>query len=259
MSALQIFSFEGAEVRTVLVDGEPWWVAADVCAVLEIANVSQAVSYLDEDEKEQVSPNLISNEVGGRDPWIISEPGLYSLILRSRKPQARPFKRWITHEVIPAIRKHGRYEMAAPREMTKLEALRAAIESEEARIAAERRVAELEPAARSWDVLASGKGNFSLRETAYILNQDPNITTGPRLLKDRMFELGMIDRWDTPYSKHKTHLAQRPRSYEHPHTGEEVQAKPQLRVTIRGLQYLHKRMGGVAPLRFDQPPLDQAG
>lgn len=102
MSTIIPFTFPetGQPVRTVTIDGEHWFVAADVCSVLTIANPSQAVSYLDDDEKKQVDGTLISNEGGGA-PWILNEPGLYSLILRSRKPQAKAFKRWITHEVIP--------------------------------------------------------------------------------------------------------------------------------------------------------------
>lgn len=103
------FPATGQPVRAVLIDGEPWSLAADICAVLAIVNVSQAVASLDDDEKMQVSPNLFSTEVGGRDPWFINESGLYSLILRSRKPQAKAFKRWITHEVLPSIRRDGSY------------------------------------------------------------------------------------------------------------------------------------------------------
>jgi prophage antirepressor-like protein len=105
-----IFPSTGQQVRTVVMDDEPRFVAADVCTVLEVGNPSQAVSYLDDDEKQQVSPNLISNE-GGREPWIVSEPGLYSLILRSRKPQAKAFRRWVTHEVLPSIHRTGSYSV----------------------------------------------------------------------------------------------------------------------------------------------------
>jgi len=82
-------------------DGDPWWVAKDVCDVLALNNVSQALTFLDEDEKQQLGTNIINNDVGGRGTLVVNEPGLYSLILRSRKPQAKAFKRWITHEVIP--------------------------------------------------------------------------------------------------------------------------------------------------------------
>ena len=99
---------EFGQVRTTLVDNEPWFVAADVCKALEIGNPRQAVSRLDDDEKL----NTVINSDGIRgnpNMTIVSEPGLYSLILRSRKPEAKVFKRWITHEVIPSIRKHGAY------------------------------------------------------------------------------------------------------------------------------------------------------
>ncbi|MEV6854758.1 Bro-N domain-containing protein [Streptomyces microflavus] len=112
------FMFQGSEVRSLILNEEPWWVAADVCAVLEINNARQAVSYLDDDEVQQAP--VTTNDGSGRTPLtnVINEPGLYSLILRSRKPQAKAFKRWITHEVIPAIRKNGRFEAEPTREVT---------------------------------------------------------------------------------------------------------------------------------------------
>ncbi|WP_371498326.1 BRO family protein [Kitasatospora sp. NBC_00374] len=100
------FDFQGQAVRVVTVDGTQWWIARDVCAVLEIVNPTRALDALDDDEK-----GLHSMKTPGGDQQVsvINEPGLYSLVLRSRKPQARAFKRWITHEVIPAIRRTGRY------------------------------------------------------------------------------------------------------------------------------------------------------
>ena len=86
-------------------DGEPWWVAKDVCNILEIDNSRQATSYLDNDEKDVISNDTPS---GIQSMTVISEAGLYSLILRSRKPEAKAFKRWITHDVLPTIRKTGR-------------------------------------------------------------------------------------------------------------------------------------------------------
>ena len=102
----------GADVRVVMIDNEPWFVAKDVCDCLGLDNVGQAMSYLDEDEKKTIDSNIISNDVGsngGRAPIVISEPGLYSFVLRSRKPEAKAFKRWVTHEVLPSIRKTGMY------------------------------------------------------------------------------------------------------------------------------------------------------
>ena len=101
--------FENPEfgaVRSILIDGDPWFVAADVCKALEIEKTNRALSRLDDDEK---GAHSVSTPGGRQRMSIISESGLYSLILGSRKPEARAFKRWITHEVIPSIRKHGAY------------------------------------------------------------------------------------------------------------------------------------------------------
>lgn len=105
----QIFNYQDREIRTVIQDGQPWFVAKDVCGVLEIGNSRQALARLDEDESAsfemthpQSSTKLIMMQA-------INEAGLYTLILGSRKPEAKQFKRWITHEVIPTIRKTGGY------------------------------------------------------------------------------------------------------------------------------------------------------
>ena len=100
------FDYQNHEVRSLLIEGEPWFVAKDVCEILDLGNPSQAISRLDEDERN----TIISNEgIGNPEKSVISESGLYSLTLGSKKPEAKPFKRWITHEVIPAIRKTGTY------------------------------------------------------------------------------------------------------------------------------------------------------
>ena len=112
MSQSNVKLFEKEEfgkVRVVMREGEPWFVAKNVCECLELGNVTEALRGLDDDEKVQLETNIINPEVGGRGTLLISEAGLYSLILRSRKPEAKAFKRWVTHEVIPSIRKHGLY------------------------------------------------------------------------------------------------------------------------------------------------------
>lgn len=100
----KVFNYGEIQVRTVTVDGEPWFVAKDVCTAIGI-DVTQT-RRLDSDEKGLHS---IQTPGGTQELACVNEPGLYSLILGSRKPEAREFKRWITHEVIPAIRKHGGY------------------------------------------------------------------------------------------------------------------------------------------------------
>lgn len=93
-------------VRSFMKDGQPWFVAADVCKALEIGNSRQAVFRLEADEKGVISTDTPG---GAQTMTIVSEPGLYALVLGSRKPEAKAFRRWITHDVIPAIRKTGGY------------------------------------------------------------------------------------------------------------------------------------------------------
>lgn len=105
MNDLKIFENpQFGEIRVIERDGEPWFVAADVCRVLEISNTTDALSRLDDDEKARLNLGL-----PGGPTNCVNEPGLYSLVLGSRKPEAKAFKRWITHEVIPSIRKTGSY------------------------------------------------------------------------------------------------------------------------------------------------------
>ena len=103
---VQVWNYEGAEVRTVQIDGEPWFVLADICRELEISNSRMVSERLESDEL--MSAKLTS---GGqrREMTIINESGLYTVILRSDKPQAKPFRKWVTSVVLPSIRKHGAY------------------------------------------------------------------------------------------------------------------------------------------------------
>lgn len=109
MNALTVFdNNQFGAVRSVLIDGNPWFAAADVCRALDIGNSRQAVSRLDDDEKGVISTDTPGGE---QRMTFVNESGLYSLVLGSRKPEAREFKRWITHDVIPSIRKTGAYAM----------------------------------------------------------------------------------------------------------------------------------------------------
>jgi prophage antirepressor-like protein len=101
------FRFEGSAVRTVPKEGGHWFVAADVCAALKLSDTGKAVAPLDDDEK---GTNSIRTLGGQQDLLIVSESGLYSLIFKSRKPSAKRFRKWVTNEVLPSIRKTGRYE-----------------------------------------------------------------------------------------------------------------------------------------------------
>ncbi|MEH2352576.1 BRO-N domain-containing protein [Nostoc sp.] len=110
MTSLSIFSFESHEIRFVGTASEPWWVAADVCAVLDIQNIRQNIAKLDAGERGVCTIDTLG---GKQEVLTINESGLYSLVLTSRKIQAKRFKKWLTSEVIPAIRKTGTYSAIA--------------------------------------------------------------------------------------------------------------------------------------------------
>lgn len=164
--ALFTFPETGQRVRVVEgPDGEPWFVARDVCDCLELVNTTRALCELDDDEKSELS----EFESSGRRPLIISEPGLYSLILRSRKPQARTFKRWITHDVLPTLRRTGYYSMPAPSSAP------AAVDADLARLMLDRltiieqQLAPLKEKAGRFDAFLSVDGTASLTEAAKML------------------------------------------------------------------------------------------
>ena len=103
---LEVFDYQGQQVRTDYKDEAVWFVAADVCRVLELGNPTRTVERLDDDEKGLTTIKTLG---GDQQMVVVNEAGLYSLILTSRKPQAKEFKRWVTHDVLPSIRKHGLY------------------------------------------------------------------------------------------------------------------------------------------------------
>lgn len=107
MNELTIWTYENTDVRTIEKDGETWWALVDVCDVLELTNNRMVADRLDEDERRKF------NLPRQGETWFINESGLYSVILRSDKPQAKPFRRWVTHEVLPEIRKTGSYNSPA--------------------------------------------------------------------------------------------------------------------------------------------------
>lgn len=106
MNEIKIWNYDNSEIRTIEKDGEPWWVLSDVCKVLELSNPSRVAQRLDEDERSNFELGRQGTAI------IINESGLYSVILRSDKPEAKPFRKWVTSEVLPSIRKTGSYQVA---------------------------------------------------------------------------------------------------------------------------------------------------
>lgn len=112
MSAIQVFAFDSAAVRTIMIDGEPWFVAKDVAEILGYSETEKMTRRLDEDEIQKIaSPELGGANSMAREFTIINESGLYASVLGSNKPEAKTFKKWVTSELLPSIRKHGAYAL----------------------------------------------------------------------------------------------------------------------------------------------------
>lgn len=187
---IQRFEFKGAALRTLTDEnGEPWFVAKDVCDVLELSNVGQALARLDDDEKSSITLN--DGTPGNPNKAIVSESGLYALVLASRKPEAHEFKRWVTHEVLPQIRKTGGYipTTDVDDDMTILAKAvmigQRTMEAQKQRIAEQQtRIVELEPKARFADAVAASDGTCLIGELAKMLRQN-----GLDIGQNRLFEI----------------------------------------------------------------------
>lgn len=193
MNEIQIFNnSQFGDIRAISQNGEPWFVAADVCRVLEHTNVTVALDRLDDDEKAKFNLGL-----RGGDTGCVNEPGLYSLVLGSRKPEAKAFKRWITHEVIPTIRKHGMY--ATPQTLEQMlndpdsmiKVLQTLKEERTARLQAEETNRVNAPKVLFADSVAQADTEILIGELAKLLKQN-GVETGQNRLFARLREDGYI-------------------------------------------------------------------
>lgn len=186
MSQLQKFIFENNEVRVVQINNEPWFVTKDLCDVLEISNPSQALSRLDKDEKNTI---ILNEGIGNPQKSVVNEPGLYTLILGSRKPEAKVFKRWITHDVLPSIRKHGAYmtpdkiEQVLLNPDTIIQLATNLKEEQTKRKEAERILEEQKPKVLFADSVSASDTSILIRELAKLISQN-----GIPIGEKRLFE-----------------------------------------------------------------------
>lgn len=183
---IQKFDFRGASLRTLTDEaGEPWFVAKDVCDILGI-DTNHLREALDDDEITNLRNSEVWNQPG-RAPLIISEPGLYKLIMRSRKPEAKEFQRWVTHEVLPQIRRTGGYipTSDADDDMT---ILAKAVMIGQRTMEQQQRKVELEPKARFADAVAASDGTCLVGELAKMLRQN-----GMDIGQNRLFRLLQAD------------------------------------------------------------------
>ena len=178
MNEIQTFtSDEFGTIRTAVDEsGEPWFVASDVCASLDLANVTNAVKRLDADELTLIS-------IKGRDVNAVNEPGLYSLVLGSKKPEAKAFKRWVTHEVLPSIRKQGGYMAVREDETPDQVMARALFIAKDALERKDKELAELRPKALFADAVGYSDGTCLVGEFAKMLRQN-----GVNIGQNRLFD-----------------------------------------------------------------------
>lgn len=182
MNEIQTFtSDQFGTVRAVRDEnGEPMFVAKDVCAALGLGNSRQALARLDDDEKGVISTDTPGGE---QQMQAVNEPGLYVLVLSSRKPEARAFKRWVTHEVLPALRRDGGYMVA--RDETPEQTMARAVLLAQATIDRQRdRIAELEPKALFADAVAASDGTCLVGELAKMMRQN-----GVKVGQNRLFAM----------------------------------------------------------------------
>lgn len=177
MNTPQIFNFEQNEVRTILVNDEPYFVGKDVASVLGYSNTKDALSrHVDLEDK---MGSRITTSGQSREMTIINESGLYSLILKSKLPSAKKFKRWVTSEVLPAIRKHGGYltpekvEEALLNPDTIIQLATQLKEERTGRLIAEQKIAEYEPKISYLDSILSSTDSVTISQIAADYGMSP--------------------------------------------------------------------------------------
>lgn len=249
MNEIQTFRSEQfGEVRTVVQDGEPWFVARDVCKALEVANSRDAVSRLDDDEKGVVLTDTLG---GAQKTAIVSESGLYTLVLGSRKPEAKQFKRWITHEVIPSIRRHGAYATGATIESiiadpeSGIKLLQALKKEQERRKEAEELAEKQKPKVLFADAVEASDNSILVGELAKILRQN-GVETGQNRLFRWMRDNGYIMRYKnipTQYSMELGLMDIKERAINSPDGS--VKLTQTIKITGAGQRYfINKFLGG---------------
>ena len=197
MNEVQLFNFENHEVRSLVINSEPWFVGKDVAEVLGYKNQNDAlVKHVDDEDKDTIA---IRDSIGrNRNTPIINESGLYSLVLSSKLPSAKKFKRWVTSEVLPALRKTGQYQV---KELSGSELMaKALIEAQSVLAAKDKVIEEMKPKALFADAVATSHTSILVGELAKILIQN-GIDMGQKRLFAWLREKGyLIKRKGTDYN-----------------------------------------------------------
>lgn len=200
MNEVQLFNFESHEVRSLLLNNEPWFVGKDVADVLGYSNSRKAMAdHVDDEDKEVLtSRNVTLENIPNRGITVVNESGLYSLILSSKLPSAKKFKRWVTSEVLPALRKTGQYQV---KELSGSELMaKALIEAQNVLAAKDKQIEEMKPKALFADAVTASHTSILVGELAKILKQN-GIEMGQKRLFAWLREKGyLIKRQGTDYN-----------------------------------------------------------
>ncbi|MGO5283119.1 phage antirepressor [Catenibacterium mitsuokai] len=200
MNELQLFNFENHEVRSLLLNNEPWFVGKDVADVLGYSNSRKALNdHVDAEDKEVLtSRNVTLENIPNRGITVVNESGLYSLILSSKLPSAKKFKRWVTSEVLPALRKTGQYQV---KELSGQELMaKALIEAQSVLAAKDKQIEQMKPKVVFADAVATSHTSILVGELAKILKQN-GIEMGQKRLFAWLREKGyLIKRQGTDYN-----------------------------------------------------------
>lgn len=200
MNEVQLFNFENHEVRSLLLNNEPWFVGKDVADVLGYSNSRKALNdHVDAEDKEVLtSRNVTLENIPNRGITVVNESGLYSLILSSKLPSAKKFKRWVTSEVLPALRKTGQYQV---KELSGQELMaKALIEAQSVLAAKDKQIEEMKPKVVFADAVATSHTSILVGELAKILKQN-GIDMGQKRLFAWLREKGyLIKRQGTDYN-----------------------------------------------------------
>lgn len=244
---IQRFEFKGESLRALTnMAGEPWFVAKDACDILGI-DTNHLREALDDDEITNLRNSEVWNQPG-RAPLIISEPGLYKLIMRSRKPEAKEFQRWVTHEVLPSIRKHGAYmtQQTLDKALTSpdfLIQLATKLKEEQ------EKVKELEPKAKALDDFTNIPDALLVRDATKLLSNDSNIQIGEHELRQWLVDNGWIYRqpnqsWCAASSRvRQGHMVMvSSRSHGIHKDGTPFAYPPTPKLTRKGLVLIHQRL-----------------
>lgn len=208
-----MFTYSDQPVRVVTVDGEPWFVLADLCKVLEIANVGNVADRLDELNIRRAD---VENSRGQmRLTMIVNEAGMYEVVIRSDKPEAVSFRRWITGTVLPEIRRTGSFN-AQPAvngaDLTRMDLIQLAMNAETERLALEAKNAELEPKADAYDSFIDATGKFNVGAVAKMLGTSQNKLF--RDLRNAGVLIGKGAMRNTPYQQYMHHFEVKAHEYE---------------------------------------------